>query len=90
MDNFTYKPTSSIDDLLKAEYFSINLKCVMPMLGQSKAVFEIHQPDEVLMTVDIAQNLADYGVQVDPKNDIKYCDLVYNKTKNQQAAYVTK
>jgi len=78
------------DDLFQAKYFSINLKCVMPMLGQSKAEFEIHQPEVVLMTYDVIKNLSDMGVPVDPKNDVKYCHLVYNKTKNQQAAYVTK
>ena len=37
------------ESLILEKYYSIKMKCVMPMLGQATGEFEIHKPDHILL-----------------------------------------
>ena len=70
-------------EILKQQHFSINLKCVMPMLGYAKAEFQVHQPDTILMIVDVDQFIYERGLS-HLKEEIPYSSLHYVLNRTQK------
>jgi len=66
--------------ILSHDTFSLELKCVLPMLGSSLAEFEVSKNTHVLAKFDIEKNFKDYGIpfnsQTNPEN-IKFIFVVY-------------
>lgn len=86
MGGFTSKTVNA--DILKQQHFSINLKCVMPMLGHAKAEFQIHQPDTILMIGDVDGMANELGI-LNLNSETPYSTIyyVFKRDKNEMAVY---
>jgi hypothetical protein len=68
------------ESILNEQMFSLELKCVIPMLGQSISVFQIDKQGTVINISDWKKTLDEYGlpdnIETNPIN-LKYINIVY-------------
>ena len=67
MGLFSSKPDH---DILNEKYFSLTLKCVMPMLGAATAEFQVHKPEYVLVKIVTEEGDTVYVVHNNAKKEI--------------------
>lgn len=82
MLNSKFIPSS----ILSLDTFSINAKCVLPMLGQTLAEFQINKNSYVLGIVDIAKNFELYGIPNNSETNpdhIKNINMIYRSDLNK-------
>jgi hypothetical protein len=86
MISFIKSSLKSNKSILTEQMFIFNARCYIPMLGQTRAEFEINQNSHALIKVDIDKNLKDMGLPNDtttnPEN-VKFIFLDYNKEINK-------
>jgi len=55
------------ENLFLQRYFSIALSCSIPMLLVSKAEFQVHDNEHIIMSLDVEKNMSEMGITKDPK-----------------------